>query len=576
MLLERLVELYDRVKGEMCSPRHVVKELSWIIELTSEGEFLGIISTDREIPVADLYTAGQGTTPRLLVGKASYVLGLDIKDEGEEKILPFHESFVSLLQECEEEIGGEDLRAVRTFLEDKEQMSAISQPEDMGYYDFLTFSVEGRLPSLSSDVQEFWKVRMREKAVEDSSLQGRCMACGEYDQPIARIHREKIPIGGGVKLVSADKPAFESYGMKKAETAPICIRCSEIYTRVLGYLACSEEHSIYIHPTTHIFWTREPDRFDPQDCLTNPNPEGVGDLMKSAFQARGAPKTDENGFYVLSVSTRKLRLVVRNWLQTTVRDARESLANYFRMQRMVGPDGDNSFYALKALARSLGRRKANGRVDYKTVPVQVEDALLACAIEGTPMPTQILHQAVQRIRKDSKNRMTRPRAALMRLVFESQRSHGLTTEDDEVTDNLNTENSSPAYLCGRLLAVLENIQKAAVPGIKATLVDRYFGAASSAPATVFGALLRSAQNHMAKLRKSKDKKGAYYNLDSRLQEICSQLPPAELPNTLSLREQALFSLGYYQQRADDGRQAKENAEKKDDKTTGAKEAENDV
>lgn len=119
---------------------------------------------------------------------------------------------------------------------------------------------------------------------------------------------------------------------------------------------------------------------------------------------------------------------------------------------------------------------------------------------------------------------------------------------------LDRENRTPAYLCGRLLAVLERIQKTAIRS-KATIVDRYFGAASSAPATVFGNLMRGAQHHLAKLRKEKE--GAYYALDRELQEICSHI--SEFPRTLSLQEQATFSLGYYQQKAADNRAAAERA-----------------
>lgn len=57
---------------------------------------------------------------------------------------------------------------------------------------------------------------------------------------------------------------------------------------------------------------------------------------------------------------------------------------------------------------------------------------------------------------------------------------------------LDPDNPNSAYRCGRLLAVLEAVQRLAIPGIKATVVDRFFGTASSAPASVFGRLVRGA------------------------------------------------------------------------------------
>lgn len=110
---------------------------------------------------------------------------------------------------------------------------------------------------------------------------------------------------------------------------------------------------------------------------------------------------------------------------------------------------------------------------------------------------------------------------------------------------LDRDNPSPAYKCGRLLAVLEEVQRTALPGAKAGIVDRFFGTASSAPASVFGRLLRGAQPHLAKLER--DMPGAYHRLQQSLEEVMQGL--SGFPRTLSLEEQGLFSLGYYHQRA---------------------------
>jgi len=110
---------------------------------------------------------------------------------------------------------------------------------------------------------------------------------------------------------------------------------------------------------------------------------------------------------------------------------------------------------------------------------------------------------------------------------------------------LDLPNEHPAYLCGRLLAELEQAQRAALPGAKAGIVDRYYGTACTAPASIFGTLIQNAQAHLAKLER--DNPGAYYGIQSTLEDILSRLPA--FPLTLSLSEQSLFALGYYHQRA---------------------------
>ena len=124
---------------------------------------------------------------------------------------------------------------------------------------------------------------------------------------------------------------------------------------------------------------------------------------------------------------------------------------------------------------------------------------------------------------------------------------------------LDATNRDPAYLCGRLLAVLDTIQQRAISP-NATVVDRYYGTASSAPASVFGNLLDNAQNHLSKLRKEPRTRGAGIALDNRLMDVIDGLE--EFPKTLTLPQQGLFALGFYHQRAADRRAARERAEEK--------------
>lgn len=136
---------------------------------------------------------------------------------------------------------------------------------------------------------------------------------------------------------------------------------------------------------------------------------------------------------------------------------------------------------------------------------------------------------------------------------------------------LNLDHPSAAYQCGRLLAALEQIQRLAIPGLNATLVDRFYGTASTAPASVFGNLLGGAQAHLSKLER--DNKGAWVRLQSTLEEILGHIET--FPRTLTLEEQGLFALGYYHQRAADNAARAAGAQRKraaqDDSNNGSDE-----
>ena len=110
---------------------------------------------------------------------------------------------------------------------------------------------------------------------------------------------------------------------------------------------------------------------------------------------------------------------------------------------------------------------------------------------------------------------------------------------------LDQSNRDPAYLCGRLLAVIEQAQRRALPGVNATIVDRFYGTASSAPASVFGRLMRGVQPHLSKLER--DNRGAWVGLQRRIEEVSQGI--VTFPRTLTLQEQGVFALGYYHERA---------------------------
>ncbi len=113
---------------------------------------------------------------------------------------------------------------------------------------------------------------------------------------------------------------------------------------------------------------------------------------------------------------------------------------------------------------------------------------------------------------------------------------------------LDRSNSSPPYLLGRLFCALELLQSSAQGNTNATIADRYYGAASTAPATVFPRLLNLSKHHLAKLRR--EQPGHAVNSDKLITEIMGGFSEDAFSNVLSMEEQGLFAIGYYHQRQD--------------------------
>ena len=105
-----------------------------------------------------------------------------------------------------------------------------------------------------------------------------------------------------------------------------------------------------------------------------------------------------------------------------------------------------------------------------------------------------------------------------------------------------------AYHCGALMAVYADLQRAAMPGVNAGIVQRYYASASRTPKLVLGQLERLAKYHLAKL----DKRYLAQLYEDRLNEpYCFFAAEGlnSLPTTLTLEEQSYFAIGYRQMSA---------------------------
>ena len=134
-------------------------------------------------------------------------------------------------------------------------------------------------------------------------------------------------------------------------------------------------------------------------------------------------------------------------------------------------------------------------------------------------------------------------------------------------ETLDTNRNTIGYLCGMLLSILEEAQlRAARWKINTTLVERFYGSASSAPVSVFGVLVRRATtDHFPKIRKQQL---GYKELEALMESVGSAIDKAGgYPKTLSLEGQAEFSLGFYHQRArfSEARTTKKQIQNKEDK-----------
>ena len=161
--------------------------------------------------------------------------------------------------------------------------------------------------------------------------------------------------------------------------------------------------------------------------------------------------------------------------------------------------------------------------------------LFESIIYGGIYPISLLETVIRRVKIDSTDgKVNSVQAGIIKGCLNK------IERKEDLKVSLDVTNTNQAYLCGRLFAVLEKLQQDASRNtLNRTIKDAYFASASAKPAIVFPKLIRLAQNHLNKV-----KHPTYYN--KMMGEIIEQLS-GEFPETLMLKEQGKFIIGYYQQ-----------------------------
>lgn len=510
-VLRRLVEYAERVGS---TEMYAEVPVAWIIELDADGTLEGFVRLPKVRMI--IPARRMETEPRPLADSAPYVLGVGGADKK-------HAAFVELARETARQTREEAVQAVVRFLDGFDAQI----PAELTGADNVVFRVAGQLAHDLESVQRF----CAQASVREDRVTGTCLVTGA-DGYVERILPGKVKgVPGtpprGVSLVSAKHKSTHHHGLESSLNFPISRRAAEKYSNALNSLLRDEKSHVRIGPIVYIFWTREArDLGDFARFLTAPDPERVRNLFLSPYHGREHHGVLGGDFYALALSGNPGRVVVRDYIETTVPEVEANLRRWFDAQRITDPYGQAGRpLGLFALAASAYH-------DAGDIQPRVLTSLLSAALKGSPLSNELLSRAVSRNRVEGN--VTQQRAALTQLTLTRTAKGGETME------------RTKAYQCGRLLAELEAAQAIAVPGAGATLVDRYYGMASTAPAAAFGMLMKHSQPHLAKIRR--EKPGLAYILQERIEGITTEIGE-NFPRTLALRDQGIFALGYYNQRA---------------------------
>lgn len=408
--------------------------------------------------------------------------------------------------------------------------------------------------------------------------QGWCQVTGQVAPLPEKI---EFPIKG-LKRINCRPKAYlvvgldsaSSYGLTLASSCRVSAAGIEGFTRAIQMLnenrlpsradptrAGGLQTSFEVgRKTLFLFWTR--DRESTGLELLNPSAETLASpdqfdklirsVQEKAAAASGIPAEQQDQFRILALSgnsdKNSARVFVRDYLEGPLPQLQRSIAKWFTDLAIADTSEQyqgqpNNRFSLLRLAAATVPRKTGNKPDWTKLSPNLLTQLMYSAMTGRPIPEAVLVSCLGRIRAEGGKGFWTPRMALIKL-FLNRTYH---QEGDGMKDTLSDDEKHPAYVYGQLLRVFEEIQRAALGKVNATVVDKFYGTFAAAPAFIFSRLDQNAKHHMSRLRKEKPKKA--HRLDEKLTRLMRLLPAEPPKAVLSLADQGRFALGYYHQKA---------------------------
>jgi len=599
----------EDTKTKIAPPGYSMANVSYALNLSATGELLDIFPQYRRAERRGTNTVDKpsymivpeqpGRSGKLppayfLCDKNAYVLGIHKNDaKNPQYSRQRFEAFSNLNRTLLKQVDCLEARAVIGFLDKYDPSYGREHPviakklEDILKDVFFVFMVEGKLVHEHPAIKKVWERHFQSYA---SDYVGQCLVTGEI-KPIARLHDIKLkgiyPHYGGVTLVGFNDLAYESYNRTgkngQGLNSPVSEDVTKAYSKTLNYLLSDENINgkIVIGNTTVVYWAESKNsdyatlvsyffQYSEEEQETNQTDNDspkrgrdaesflkqiAGKVMRGQqvdLQDIGEDFDENTHFCVLGIEApNRGRAAIRFFYRDPFIKILQHITQHYEDLKIGGPEEHYPISPYSIVRETVSKKPQKPPSPQPLLAGAVFRAILTNA----QYPAALYYAIINRIRADMDDEKAKikikkinyTRAAIIKAFLTRKYRYQPTNPFKEVLIMaLNEQCTIPAYLLGRLFAVLENAQiEAAKPTkLNATIKDRYFTSACASPGSVFPVLLRLSQHHISKAEYG-------YAIENRMQEILNRLDIENnpIPSRLTLDEQGVFILGYYHQRA---------------------------
>jgi CRISPR-associated protein Csd1 len=560
-VLASLARAYDRLPDK---PPYgfSTEKIGLLIELEDDGTASVIDLRGEEkkrpprmlrVPQAVKRTAG--IAPNFLWDKTAYVLGLTAADG--KRTQAEHEAFRLKHVEWLEDTQDAGLLAFLKFLGDwtpEKDLPGMSGEllDQNAIFVYAPDRLSGLWLHDRPAARDIWR-GIGADAVAGVQM---CLVSGQKG-PVARLHPSIKGVWGaqssGAALVSFNLDAYESYGHKQGDNAPVSDAAAFAYTTALNHFLTKDSgHRLQIGDASTVFWADGSavvheqlffgafgggDTAGDDEKATREIKTRLEMIQQGIALVQVAPDLDPAvRFHVLGLAPNAARLSVRFHYEDDFGTLIANYQNHIANLSLDPPprDGFPPLWRYLLELAVLGKRE--------NVPPNLAGDWMRAILTGQKYPLTLLTSTLMRLRGDGD--VNALRAGILKSVL-------IRNLNLEVPVALDPTSQNKGYVLGRLFAVYEEVQRAALGGkVNATIKDKFYGAASATPQKVFAVLDRGSANHFAKLRKQSP--GRAVNLEKLITAVMEVMEPEQepIPVALTSAEQAMFGIGYYHQRAE--------------------------
>lgn len=567
--MQALVRHYEDLleKGEIPKPGWGTARVSYALNLDREGNVIDLIPLKvqkekgkkivfepRIMTVPQQVKRSVDITPNFLCDNSTYVFGVDEKGKPDRTRKCF-EAFCELHRKILGDLPSESAAAVLLFLQTWQPEQALERAwiaaewKELATGANVLFYFEGKPVTDDEAVKQRWQRYYDDAGAEQNGI---CMVTGKRTR-IANLHPVIKGVYGaqamGTSLVSFNAPAFCSYGKEQGENAAVGEYAAAAYGAALNRLLSDREHMKWIGDTTIVCWA-EGGEEDYQDvgiaAMFGCEDEGkdtdedISKILSDALAGRPIERKrvkldPDRHFYVLGVAPNAARLSVRFFWQDSFGNVLKNIGRHYERLAIVKPAYETRQHL--PFWRLLQETVNQNAKDKAPSPQMAADFMKAILTGGT-YPASLLNGVMLRIRAEHK--VSWGRAAIIKAYY--LRNGNPQCPKEVLQMALNEESNNVYYNLGRLFAVLEHVQKEANPEINATIKDKYFNSAASAPANTFPLLVNLAQKHLRKIKVE----GTKISFQKQIQGITEKLGES-YPVRMTMPQQGSFHLGYYHQ-----------------------------